>query len=51
MAEKPEIIEKNFLSKFPKESRPDSSLFEYPIPVLIQSGNGFTVNKFNNNSD
>lgn len=50
MAEKPETMSK-FLAQFPKDSRPDSTLFEYPIAVLIQSGTNFTVNKFNVNCD
>ena len=34
MAEKPETVNK-FLAEFPKESKPDPSLLEYMIPVLI----------------
>lgn len=50
MAEKPETMAK-FLAQFTGAIKPDQSLFEYPIPVLIQSGTQFTVNKFNVNCD
>lgn len=46
MAEKPESLGK-FLNQFKDGIKPDSSLLEYPIAVLIQSGTNFTVNKFN----
>jgi nucleosome binding factor SPN SPT16 subunit len=46
MVEKPEMISK-FLNQFPEKSRPDASLLEYPIAVLIQSGATFNINRFN----
>lgn len=50
MLEKPETIQK-FLAKFTKENKPDTSLLEYPIDILIQSGGNFTVTRFNVKSD
>lgn len=39
---------KNFMKKFPNVQ---SSFLEYPIPILIQSGQNFNLNKFNVQSD
>ena len=50
MAEKQETMAK-FIQKFPEGSRPESSLFEYPVPLLIQSGQSFQINKFNVKND
>lgn len=50
MLERPEQFKK-FQSQFPEASRPDQTLLEYPIAVLIQSGGTFSVNKFNGQSD
>ena len=50
MVEKPEMISfiiSKFLNQFPEKSRPDASLLEYPIAVLIQSGATFNINRFN----
>ena len=47
MAEKPEQINK-FLASLPDKGKGvDTSLLEYPLAVLIQSGQVFSVNKFN----
>lgn len=48
MLEKPDQFLR-FQTQFPRP--PDQSLFEYPISVLVQSGNAFSVNRFNGQSD
>lgn len=47
------VIENNdkMESFMQKHGVTDSQLLEYPLPVLIQSGNQFTVNKFNSECD
>lgn len=46
MLEREDTIKK-FLAQFEPSTRPDSSLFEYPLGILIQSGKLFTPNKLN----
>lgn len=50
MLERDETIKK-FLQQFDDQSRPDPTILEYPLGILIQSGKTFTPNKINVQSD